>query len=196
MARLMYASNGCGIAAPQVGIGKQLMIVDISEPQEDESPTRAQRNPIFFVNPRVIRSWGEMEAGDEGCLSIPGITISIKRPTGILVTAQDLQGEQFEIEAEGFFARAILHEMDHLNGTTMFEHVDPITRAKVFREYEEALRLGAKPGDVATLDEHREAARASAGMQVGAGTQASVGTQVSSGDTAKPGKTSQDRAID
>jgi peptide deformylase len=149
MAKLMYKSNGCGIAAPQVGLLKRLMVVDVSTAEEGEEPPQ---DPVYFVNPEVVRSWGEPEQADEGCLSIPGIQIPIQRPTGIEVTALDLQGEPFSIEAEGFMARAIQHELDHLDGTTMFEHLDPIARARTFREYEQALRQGAKPGDTGVED--------------------------------------------
>jgi peptide deformylase len=151
MAKLMLKSKGCGIAAPQVGISKRLMIVDasIAEPVEEGQPL-PEPDPLYFVNPRVVRSWGEQKAEDEGCLSIPGITIPIERHYNIAVEAQDLDGEPFSVEAEDFFARAIQHEMDHLDGKTMFEHLDPVQRSQAFRRYEDALREGAKPGDTST----------------------------------------------
>jgi peptide deformylase len=145
MAKLMYKSQGCGIAAPQVGIGKRLIVVDVTPPDEDGKV--AEKNPTFLINPVIKRLWGEKETSDEGCLSIPGIQIPIARSHNIEVEALDLDGEPFTIEAEGFFARALQHEIDHLEGTTMFEHLDPIERIQAFEEYEEALRAGAKPGD-------------------------------------------------
>jgi peptide deformylase len=145
MAKLMYKSAGCGLAAPQVGISKRLLVIDVTPPDEDGEV--AEKDPIFFINPVIVRAWGEKEVADEGCLSIPGIQIPIERYTNIEVEALDLDGEGFVFEAEGFAARAVQHELDHLEGTTMFEHLDPIERIAAFKEYEEALKAGAKPGD-------------------------------------------------
>ncbi|MDR3307692.1 MAG: peptide deformylase [Coriobacteriales bacterium] len=148
MAKLMYKSDGCGIAAPQVGIAKRLIVVDTNL-EEDA------KDPVFFVNPQVKRLWGEKVVGDEGCLSIPGISIPIERYRNIEVEALDLDGKPFTVEAEDFYARAIQHELDHLDGTTMFEHLDPIARIEAFQEYEEALKAGAKPGDTGHTDQNQ-----------------------------------------
>jgi peptide deformylase len=145
MAKLMYKSQGCGLAAPQVGIAKRFIVVDVTPLDEDGEVV--EKNPTFFINPVVKRLWGEKELGDEGCLSIPGIQIPIERFNNIEVEALDLTGEAFTVEAEGFHARALQHELDHLEGMTMFEHLDPIERIQAFKEYEEALQAGAKPGD-------------------------------------------------
>jgi peptide deformylase len=144
MAKLMYSCNGCGIAAPQVGISKRAMIIDCGTAEEGEE---LAQDPIFFINPVVKETWGEQVAGDEGCLSIPGISVPIKRFEGILVEALDLDGRPFEKRAEGFEARAMQHELDHLDGQTMFERLDPVSRIDAFREYEQALAAGARPGD-------------------------------------------------
>ena len=144
MAKLMYASKGCGLAAPQVGIPQRFIVVDCTMLDEGEEFVE---NPTFYVNPQVTFRGGEEELDDEGCLSIPGISIPIKRFTKITVEALDLDGNPFVVEAEGFLARALQHELDHLDGTTMFEHLSPLERIEVFKQYEEALRAGAKPGD-------------------------------------------------
>jgi peptide deformylase len=161
MAKLMYKSQGCGLAAPQVGVGKRLVVIDVTPPDEDGEVT--EKNPVFFINPVIRQLWGEKTICDEGCLSIPGIQVPIERLSNIEVEALDLDGEPFVIEAEGFYARALQHELDHLEGTTMFEHLDPIERIQVFKEYEEALKAGAKPGDTSVE------APASAGGAGGAG---------------------------
>ena len=144
MAKLMYKNNGCGLAAPQVGLSKRLIVVDATAPEEGEEPVQ---DPTYYINPEVRHCGGETEVDDEGCLSIPGISIPIKRFTELTVEALDLEGEPFVVEAEGFLARVLQHEIDHLNGTTMFEHLDPIARIDAFRSYEEALQQGARPGD-------------------------------------------------
>ncbi|MDR2196539.1 MAG: peptide deformylase [Coriobacteriales bacterium] len=153
MAELMYRSQGCGLAAPQIGLSKRLVVVDTEygpKPANEDgsTPPETPKNPVFFINPQIRRLWGEKVSGDEGCLSIPGIQIPIERYSGIEVEALDLDGEPFVVQAEGFAARALQHELDHLEGTTMFEHLDPIGRIQYLREYEAALAAGAKPGDV------------------------------------------------
>jgi peptide deformylase len=145
MAKLMYKSQGCGIAAPQVGISKRFIVVDMTLP--DENGKVRTKNPVYLVNPIIKRLWGENEICEEGCLSIPGIKIPIERPSNIEVEAVDLEGEPFVIEAEGFGARVLQHEIDHLEGTMMFERLGPIERIEAFKEYEEALEAGAQPGD-------------------------------------------------
>lgn len=145
MAELMYQSQGCGLAAPQVGIGKRIIVVDVTPPDEDGEVL--EKNPTFYINPVVKRLWGEKEVGDEGCLSIPGIQVPIERFNNIEVEAIGLDGVRFAVSAEGFHARALQHELDHLDGTTMFEHLDAIDRIEKLKEYEQALKSGAKPGD-------------------------------------------------
>jgi peptide deformylase len=145
MAKLMYKNSGCGLAAPQVGLSKRIMVVDCSVPEDDEEFVE---DPVYFINPVVKRTWGESILADEGCLSIPGIQVGIERLDGIEVEALDLDGNSFSVEAEGFMARALQHELDHLDGITMFEHLDPITRIDAFKEFEEAKAAGAKPGDI------------------------------------------------
>jgi peptide deformylase len=145
MGRLMYKSQGCGIAAPQVGISKRLVVVDMTPPDENGKVT--EKNPVFLINPVIQRLWGEKEVCEEGCLSIPGIKIPIERFGSIAVEAIDLEGGPFVVEAEGFGARVLQHELDHLEGMTMFEHLDPIERIQALKEYEGALDAGAQPGD-------------------------------------------------
>jgi peptide deformylase len=144
MAKLMYKSDGCGIAAPQVGVSKQLIVLDTSVPEEGEERSE---EPIVILNPRILSVGQEKECAGEGCLSIPGITIEIERPTSLEVEAMDLEGSIIRIEAQGFDARALQHEMDHLEGVTMFEHLDVAQLAPKLQEFEQAKAAGAKPGD-------------------------------------------------
>ena len=103
MKETMYAENGVGIAAPQVGVLRKIFIVDIGE------------GPYVFVNPEIVETEGE-QTGDEGCLSVPGKIGTVVRPEKVRVRAYDINMEPFELEAEGFFARAVCHENDHLDG--------------------------------------------------------------------------------
>ena len=135
----MYAADGVGIAAPQVGVLKRLIVVDCGP--EDE------RNPLVLVNPLLLESWGEPEVNEEGCLSCPGIQIPVERKPWARVRYFDLAGDEWELESDGLLGRCLQHEIDHLNGITLFESASPRERIKALKAYEEARRAGAKPGD-------------------------------------------------
>jgi peptide deformylase len=120
MAETMYAANGVGLAAPQVGINKRVIVVDVGD------------GIIEMINPEIISMEGE-QIGPEGCLSIPGLTGEVKRAMKCKVRALDRHGNEFEMEGEGLLARAFQHEVDHLNGilfidlTTRFYNEDEVT---------------------------------------------------------------------
>ena len=109
----MYEAQGVGLAAPQVGILKRIVVIDVSEEGDD---------PIILINPEIIEVSGE-QRGAEGCLSVPGKAGEVVRPNVVKVRAQDHEGNWFEIEGEGLLARAFCHEIDHLNGVLYTEHV-------------------------------------------------------------------------
>jgi peptide deformylase len=105
----MYTNNGVGLAAPQVGVSKQIMVIDTST---DEEPAK----PIIFINPEIIEASGEI-IGSEGCLSFPGVYFEVKRAHDIVVKYQNLSGKTIKLKASGdLLCRAIQHEMDHLEG--------------------------------------------------------------------------------
>ena len=141
MEKTMYATDGVGIAAPQVGVLKRLIVIDVSP--EDV------RDPLVLVNPEIIELDGEPETEGEGCLSCPGVTVAITRKPWAKVRYYDLKGEEWEIEGDGLLGRCLQHEIDHLNGITLFESAEPRERIRALKAYEEARRLGAKPGDTA-----------------------------------------------
>ncbi len=114
MIETMYQADGVGLAAPQVGILKRLFVVDVT-PEGD--------NPIVFINPEILETDGE-QTGFEGCLSVPGKTGTVTRPNYVKCRYQDINLQWQEIEAEGFMARAILHENDHLDGHLYVEKVE------------------------------------------------------------------------
>ena len=142
MLKAMYKNNGVGLAAPQVGVLKRLIVVDCSL---DDEP-----DPMTLENPEIVEAWGEDVIEEEGCLSCPGISVPIKRKEQVRVRYFDIDGEEWEIEANGLLARCLQHEIDHLNGITLFESASPREKIKALAAYEEALRAGAKPGETST----------------------------------------------
>lgn len=139
MAQTMYKNNGVGIAAPQVGVLKQLIVIDCGP--EDE------RNPIVLINPVVVETKGEPVTEGEGCLSIPGITVPVSRRPWARVQYYDFDGELWEIEGDGLLGRCLQHETDHLKGVTLFESCTPQVRLRAVTAYEQARSDGARPGD-------------------------------------------------
>ena len=113
----MYSADGIGLAAPQVGIHKQIMVIDI-ELEDPEAP------PYVFINPVIKKANKEFEADQEGCLSVPGVYMDVTRPTEITVSYKDETGRPRTLEASGLLARVIQHEMDHLNGVMFVDRVD------------------------------------------------------------------------
>jgi peptide deformylase len=126
MVDTMHAAPGVGLAAPQVGIDLRLAVVDISV-GEDPSGIRV------LVNPEIVRREG-METDTEGCLSLPGITDKVDRPFSITLRAQDLEGKPFELEADDYLARAICHEIDHLDGILFTDHLRGLRKERSKRQ--------------------------------------------------------------
>ena len=141
MLETMHAYDGVGLAAPQVGIGKRLFV--LHEPDG---------RGMCLVNPTVTEHAGE-EEGEEGCLSMPTIYAMVTRPAHVRVQAQDIEGNALDFEADGFLARVIQHEYDHLEGVLFPERLDIITRQGKYQEWAEArdtFILGKAPSNHAT----------------------------------------------
>lgn len=117
MLQTMYSSNGIGLAAPQVGINKQLIVIDC-HPDEPTKP------PLVLINPQIIGYGKTLCKGEEGCLSIPGVYLDVIRPETIEVSFKDENGRPRKIQANDLLARVIQHEMDHLNGVMFVDRVD------------------------------------------------------------------------
>jgi peptide deformylase len=115
MAETMYVSQGVGLAAVQVGIDKQLAVVDVGE------------GLIKMVNPVIVKKEG-VESVEEGCLSCPGATVNVKRARKIVVNFLNEEGDLMELKAEGLLARAIQHELDHLSGKLIIDYLGPIKK--------------------------------------------------------------------
>ena len=122
----MYAENGLGIAALQLGDPRRMFIVEpklAGRPETDP--------PLAFINPEVIETSEEQQDSEEGCLSFPDIYIKVKRPMRCKVRAMGLDGAMFEIEGEALFARCMLHENDHLTGKLLVDFVGPLKRQMI-----------------------------------------------------------------
>src|SRR6185295_6821269 len=126
MVETMHAAPGVGLAAPQVGSDLRLAVVDVTI---GEDPAQLH----VLVNPRVVEKSGE-DVDIEGCLSLPGITDKVTRPLNVKVAAVDLSGAPFELSAEGWLARALCHEIDHLNGVLFIAHLRGLRRERVRRQ--------------------------------------------------------------
>lgn len=115
MFETMRAASGVGLAAPQLGVGKRVIVVDIS-------PVEKEVAPLALVNPEIVESKGLAE-GTEGCLSLPGIEGVVPRAEFVLVKARDEQGRPVQLTAHGFLARALQHEIDHLDGVLFIDRI-------------------------------------------------------------------------
>jgi peptide deformylase len=129
MADTMYAANGAGLAAIQVGVPIRLFII------EPEVAGRPATDPVVtFINPELVMISEEAQTGDEGCLSFPGIFATVKRGMRAKVRAFDLDGNVFEMEGDGLFGRALQHESDHLIGKLLIDMVGPVKREIIKRK--------------------------------------------------------------
>lgn len=139
MAETMYDAPGVGLAASQVDVHEQLVVIDVSE-------TNNQLQ--VFINPEIIWSSEERKVYDEGCLSVPGIYDDVERPSEVKVRALDIEGKPFELHADGLLAVCIQHEMDHLKGKVFVEYLSPLKRnrikAKLQKEEREMSKKAAR----------------------------------------------------
>lgn len=131
MTETMYAANGIGLAATQVDVHQQVIVIDISE-------TRDQ--PMVLINPKVVSKDGAQEY-EEGCLSVPEYSASVERAEHIVVSALDAEGEIFELEADGLLAVCIQHEMDHLQGRVFVDYLSRLKQDRVRKKILKQQRL-------------------------------------------------------
>jgi len=122
MAETMYEAPGVGLAASQVDVHEQLVVIDITESKDALQ---------VFINPEITWASEDKQVYDEGCLSVPGIYDGVERPSKVRVKALDLEGKPFELEAEGLLAVCIQHEMDHLKGKVFVEYLSPLKRNRI-----------------------------------------------------------------
>jgi len=134
MFETMKDENGIGLAATQVNRHVQVVVMDVSEDQNE---------PRVFINPEIIRRDGST-ISEEGCLSVPGSYAKVERAESITVKALDQNGESFELDAEGLLAICIQHELDHLKGKLFIDYLSPLKRQRIRKKLEKEARLAAK----------------------------------------------------
>jgi len=127
MIDIMHDSEGIGLAAPQIAISIQLLVINISSLEKGSEPR-------IFVNPEIIESWGEATRS-EGCLSIPGVQEEITRPEEILLKYNDVSGEQLTEKFDGWMSRVLQHEIDHLKGILFIDYLSPIKQKLVLNQF-------------------------------------------------------------
>lgn len=131
MTETMYAARGIGLAATQVDVHKRLLVLDVSEQQDQ---------PRVYINPQIVDSAGE-QIHEEGCLSVPGIYANVTRAEQITVRAQNLDGSAFEEQLEGLHAICVQHEMDHLIGRLFVDYLSPLKRNMVRKKLEKQRKV-------------------------------------------------------
>lgn len=134
MFETMYSEPGIGLAAPQVGLNIRLATVDLSVGEEEGKK-------MVICNPEIVSAEGSQRS-DEGCLSIPGFSEGVTRPQNLVVEAQDLEGKDLRIEAEGLLARCLCHEIDHLNGVLFIDHLSSLKRTLIKNRIRKLAKAG------------------------------------------------------
>ncbi len=134
MIETMYKAPGVGLAAPQVGVGKRIMVTDPSAGEK-------RNQLITIINPEIAESEGE-QLEDEGCLSIPGFSAVVLRPRRVVLKGLDLNGKDIAVEGKELLARAFCHEMDHLNGIFFLDHLSFLKRDLIKRKIRKLVKQG------------------------------------------------------
>lgn len=134
MIDLMHGAQGIGLAAPQVGISQRLFVAHVppdpeGEPDDPDLPS-ACAEPQVFINPEITEFSKDLEPYDEGCLSLPGITGEVNRPSTVTIRAHNLDGEEVTLRATGLLARCWQHELDHLDGVLILDKMTQMSRLK------------------------------------------------------------------
>lgn len=134
MFETMYAANGVGLAAPQIGISKKLCVIDITSGKDPSAK-------IVLANPVIVSMEGKSGL-EEGCLSLPDFRANTPRPQRAIVRAQDIHGKEFSMTGEDLLARAFCHETDHLNGVLFIKHISMLKRDSIKRKVKKMMKAG------------------------------------------------------
>lgn len=147
MLELMRGAEGIGLAGPQVGLEWRIFVCDVppgEEPDAEGSPPSASETPGIYLNPKIVEHAGELEPYDEGCLSLPGITGEVTRPTTATMEAMTPAGETVRLTATGMLARCWQHEIDHLDGVLILDKMSQASRARVKRQVRQMEKAGRR----------------------------------------------------
>ena len=136
MAESMYAADGIGLAAVQIGVPKRIIVIDLDQKE-------GRKNPRAFVNPKILWASEERAVFEEGCLSVPEIWDDVERPARIRAEHLDRDGKLVTLEADGLLATCLQHEMDHLEGVLFLDHLSRLKRSIALRKLAKAKRLAA-----------------------------------------------------
>lgn len=150
MIEMMYKYCGVGLAGPQVGVLKHIIVIDCDYDPEDIENTK---NPIVLINPVFLDKSGELEESTEGCLSCPGISTTVMRYPHVKVEYYDLEGNKNIIEGTELLAHCLQHEIDHLKGKTILQTCKPELRLQLLKDYQMAKEQGAIPGQILNNNE-------------------------------------------
>jgi peptide deformylase len=134
MAESMYAADGIGLAAVQIGVPKRVIVIDLDQKE-------GKKNPRAFINPKILWASEEMAVFEEGCLSVPEIWDDVERPARIKAEYLDIDGRKVELEADGMLATCLQHEMDHLNGVLFIDHLSRLKRSMAIKKLTKAKKL-------------------------------------------------------
>jgi len=132
MLETMYRASGIGLAGPQVGVSRRVIVLDLGESDEDG------HGAVALVNPRVVAATKKTDRAPEGCLSIPGMEEVVERPASVTVEGFTPQGEPVTIEADGLFSRALQHEIDHLDGVLFIDRLTPLKRRMALKKWQKS----------------------------------------------------------
>jgi peptide deformylase len=134
MAEAMYAADGIGLAAVQIGVPKRVIVIDLDQKE-------GKKNPRAFINPRILWASDETAVFEEGCLSVPEIWDDVERPARIKCEFLDRDGARQTLEADGMLATCLQHEMDHLNGVLFIDHLSRLKRSMAIKKLTKAKKL-------------------------------------------------------
>ncbi len=136
MADSMYEADGIGLAAIQIGVAKRILVIDLDQKE-------GKKNPVAYINPRILWASEETAVFEEGCLSVPEIWDDVERPARIKAEYLDRDGVKQTLEADGLLATCLQHEMDHLNGVLFIDHLSRLKRSMAIKKLTKAKKLKA-----------------------------------------------------
>ena len=136
MAESMYAADGIGLAAIQIGVAKRVLVIDLDQKE-------GKKNPVAYINPKILWASDETAVFEEGCLSVPDIWDDVERPARIRCEYLDRDGNKQLLEADGMLATCLQHEMDHLNGVLFIDHLSRLKKSMAIRKLTKAKKLKA-----------------------------------------------------